>query len=448
MAYNDEFHWPIASKSNFRITHQFLHLVRKRKAMTDVRALLRSERAARKITHPHAFYSPSGTLACRVCRLQIKAESQWEAHLRSKQHISAYNNNRENKNAQQAGARPAASENSNAREQGSDASVAMATTGNARKRKADSVERGDEEEKEDGLRGGEREGLKVQKLSRLPQRFVDEGEKEKWNRDGQEEVVVEEERGRVVDVDESTKGMDKAIIYTSILEQHQTLLYYILLNPFTNVNLPDVSTTQQPGSPVTQPSNQAIDEDEWAAFERDVAVLPLDTSHATGYQNSVSALESAATIQAAPLTAEEIAAQAREEQSRQRETKETEMEEEKEDATRKLEEELDELEELELRVKRLKERREAIRRVNGVKGNEAISTRRGGGGSGDSDGDGDVQEDGGEVSANVEGKVAADKGNGKIIDEAHRNENNDDDDNDDDEDMDEDDDGWDAWRLR
>ena len=54
--------------------------------MSDVRALLRSERAIRRISHPHAKYSASGSLSCRVCRLPLKAESLWDLHVRSKQH--------------------------------------------------------------------------------------------------------------------------------------------------------------------------------------------------------------------------------------------------------------------------------------------------------------------------------------------------------------------------
>ena len=103
-------------------------------------------------------------------------------------------------------------------------------------------------------------------------------------------------------------------------------------------------------------SNEAtINEEQWEAFEREVASLPLLQ------QNTVKEVSSAAIIEAKPLSAEEIAAQAREEQSRQREMREAEMEEEKEDATRKLENELDEMEELELRIRRLREKREAIR---------------------------------------------------------------------------------------
>ena len=112
--------------------------------------------------------------------------------------------------------------------------------------------------------------------------------------------------------------------------------------------------------PEPQSSEAMINEDEWKAFEREVASIPLQ-------QNGVAAaLSSAATIEAKPLSAEEVAAQAREEQSRQQETKEVEMEEEKEDSARKFEDELDEMEELELRVRRLRDKREAIRRAKDV----------------------------------------------------------------------------------
>lgn len=108
--------------------------------------------------------------------------------------------------------------------------------------------------------------------------------------------------------------------------------------------------------PPIQPANaDIVDEEEWAAFEREIATLEPAP-------DALSAIRASATIEAAPLTAEEIAAQAREELSTQRGRKEAELEAEKEDATRHLEEEFEEMEELEARVKRLRERREQLRR--------------------------------------------------------------------------------------
>src|SRR5579871_6145986 len=54
--------------------------------MADVRSLLRNERNARRISHPHATYSTTGTLVCLVCHIQLKSESLWNGHLRSAQH--------------------------------------------------------------------------------------------------------------------------------------------------------------------------------------------------------------------------------------------------------------------------------------------------------------------------------------------------------------------------
>ncbi|KAL9586148.1 MAG: hypothetical protein Q9203_003958 [Teloschistes exilis] len=119
----------------------------------------------------------------------------------------------------------------------------------------------------------------------------------------------------------------------------------------------DTSTTQ-----VQQPSPTAqVDEDEWAAFQRDVASPPPETS----------ALTAAADISAAPLTAAELAAQSREQASTQaKERREAEIEGEKEDAARQMEEEFEEMAELEDRVRRLREKREELRRkeVEGEKG--------------------------------------------------------------------------------
>ncbi|KAJ4377716.1 hypothetical protein N0V83_000545 [Neocucurbitaria cava] len=73
------------------------------------------------------------------------------------------------------------------------------------------------------------------------------------------------------------------------------------------------------------------------------------------------ATHSGAVIEAAPMTAADIAAQAREDQSAQRAKRDEEMEGEKEDAARALEDEFEEMAGLEERVKKLREQREALR---------------------------------------------------------------------------------------
>lgn len=119
---------------------------------------------------------------------------------------------------------------------------------------------------------------------------------------------------------------------------------------------PAAVSTTLPSYHVSVPANgTAIDEDEWAAFERDVATPPPDPS-------LPSAFTAEATISAAPLTTAEIAAQSREQASLQtKEKREAEVEGEKEDAARALEEEFDEMEGLEERVARLRRMREELR---------------------------------------------------------------------------------------
>ncbi|KAF2202931.1 hypothetical protein GQ43DRAFT_439294 [Delitschia confertaspora ATCC 74209] len=92
---------------------------------------------------------------------------------------------------------------------------------------------------------------------------------------------------------------------------------------------------------------------EMAAFEREL--LEMDT------KPTVSAFAAGAVIEAAPMTAAELAAQAREDLSAQRDKAQVENEAEKEDAARMLEEEFDEMEGLEERARKLRERREALR---------------------------------------------------------------------------------------
>lgn len=98
---------------------------------------------------------------------------------------------------------------------------------------------------------------------------------------------------------------------------------------------------------------QAVDEDEWAAFEREVAAP-------TRVPQAPAAVAAPATISAAPMTAEQIS----EQQEKEKESvpmREAQVEGEREDAARFLEDEFEEMEQLEERVRRLKQKREELR---------------------------------------------------------------------------------------
>lgn len=107
-----------------------------------------------------------------------------------------------------------------------------------------------------------------------------------------------------------------------------------------------------------------VDEDEWAAFEREVARSPRPETANSAPKPS--ALGAAATISAAPLTAAELAARDAEDKNTQRTRRDEELEAEKEDATRQLEDEFEEMEALESRLRALREKREALRRGNAL----------------------------------------------------------------------------------
>lgn len=102
------------------------------------------------------------------------------------------------------------------------------------------------------------------------------------------------------------------------------------------------------------PPAKDIDE-EWAAFEKDIASIPAQTS-------VLDALNMNAVLESAPISAAEAASKSLEaEASTQKGRRDEEIEAEKEDASRALEEEFEEMEVLEERLKKLKEKREQLR---------------------------------------------------------------------------------------
>jgi len=269
--------------------------------MADVRSLLRSERASRRIQHVHASYSTSGALVCLVCHITLKAESLWELHLKSADHVKRLQKLRDGKLENPPEAPPPTN-----------------STNGGRKRKA-----GSEEEL-----GQERKKAKPA-VEGVPVDFFDVG-KEPENHEAiedpkEEKVVVQEKASEIVETQ--------------------------LAKPQAAGLPPGFFDASSKGA---ASATTTVDEDEWAAFERDVATLPAETS-------VPSALTAAATITAAPLSAAELAARTTAEASTQKELKEAELEGEREDAARQLEDELDQMEELEDRVRRLRAKREELR---------------------------------------------------------------------------------------
>lgn len=266
--------------------------------MADVRSMLRNERASRRINHPQAAYSIGGSLSCNICHLQLKSEKLWEGHLRSPGHV---------KNLQkfQAGlpSRPPVQ--------------SLPLVNDSKKRKANDD---DDDDDLDRKRSKAAEPVPVELLL--------------GSNDGIAPIAESDENSRLVEAESKAESLGRPL----------------------NV-VPAASTTEPHKSPLVDqapPTNDTVDEDEWAAFEREIAVAPAPD-----------ALNSNAVISAPAVSAAELAARSIEEANAQRkERREAEIEGEKEDAARQLEEEFDQMETYEMRVKRLKEKREELRKKN------------------------------------------------------------------------------------
>lgn len=114
---------------------------------------------------------------------------------------------------------------------------------------------------------------------------------------------------------------------------------------------------------ITRVEQAEVNEDEWTAFERDIDELNMPPP--TSKQN-LSVFQAVPTISAQALSATEIAAQAREEQSVQKGRREEEIEEEQEEASRQMEDEFEHMAQLDEKMRALRERRESLRMLSKV----------------------------------------------------------------------------------
>ncbi|RKF77095.1 putative coiled-coil domain-containing protein 16 [Golovinomyces cichoracearum] len=139
----------------------------------------------------------------------------------------------------------------------------------------------------------------------------------------------------------SQKRVKQSTSPTNLLSQSEK-------SPTAKINLPSRSTTPKIQSSAPEP---AINEDEWAAFQAEIAATEILQSDA------------GVVVSAPALTADEIKKiSAEEEYILKREREEAERTGEKADEARKIEEELEKMEILEEKVKRLRERREELRK--------------------------------------------------------------------------------------
>lgn len=315
--------------------------------MTDVRSLLRQQRDARRIQHPLAAYSDAGKLLCTVCREQIRADSMWDSHIQSSGHKFKLE-----------AARQAAAQAKTATISADDAS--------AKRKLQESAE------------------------------IDDPSERTKRNR----------ATSAVADSDESTPAAEPPALRTP-----PTLIRRPSTTPSQGVELQIPSRPATPAhresgsssatatvassrlqslvpaasSSAEKPRAEAVDEDEWAAFESEIAAasVPYDED---------------AVISAPTMTAEEsAAAEAKKDEdgdeSKRKMQVDIDIEDEKEEATRAMEDEFDEMQELEARVQRLKDQRAKLKQRAESHGQESLPKADGLNGAGGVNGTKEEEDD-------------------------------------------------------
>ncbi|KAK0386782.1 hypothetical protein NLU13_6618 [Sarocladium strictum] len=390
--------------------------------MSDVRALLRQQREARRIDHPQAAYSDAGKLLCTLCRDQVKTEALWDSHLQSASHrqnaqrarsaAESLGNGIERKDHAETTA-----ESSNSDEADAPA-AAESTMASHPKRKHSRDEDGDD--------------------------IMDEAVRRKRSRPDISEASARSDSETRPHRSNSETLTPPSLARRPSTTPSQGVELQIPSRPATP-SYRDGSSTSTPGAAASNgatngqqasrpgkasasataasadgetsntPSTAQVDESEWAAFEADIAAasVPYDED---------------ATISAPAMTAEEAAAAAQSalngegnDASKRKTKADVDLEDEKEEATRALEEEFEEMEELEARVQRLREKREDIRRKRSESHGQATAAAP-------------TKLNNGVGKENIQGTMA-----GNAVAEG---------DEEDEDDEEDDEDDWDSFRLR
>lgn len=353
--------------------------------MADVRALLKEQQAARRIDHPHVTYSTTGRLICLPCNLQLKSESLWAGHQRSPNHQKKL------KEAQDTVQAVEKAPSSGSRSSGKPITQNTITIAPSLKRRQDGEGIGSESpskkrkaQREMDSDGDMNSDETIRKRSKsaaepappkpkhdptlpgfLPEGFFDNGVA------GQEAEVHPQPQAP------KTPAQKKDTITPPMPNGEFTLASRPLTpmdtsrsasrsgsKPLTpmDVGTPSktplsrsstLATAAAAGSGEEEKKEAAkgdVDEDEWAAFEADIA--------------AAEAMPEDAVITAAPVSAEDLANMTVEETYLSKRARiESEREQEKEDIINKALDEQEEMKELEARVNKLKARTEEVKKL-------------------------------------------------------------------------------------
>lgn len=362
--------------------------------MADVRALLRQQRQARRIEHPHAAYSDAGKLLCTICHEHIKAEALWEGHLRSTGH-------RQRVQARVAGS---AKENGHSTEGNTQSDSRNGAGGHSHKRKLDEdVEIGDPDEQtagEDNIRKKRsKPDMTLGDLSPPSKKDEKTGTPHTHNnhkpitppltrrQSGTPTLGVEMQipsrpatPGAMPQSAGSSAGGSGSAATTpktagpfarsplihhdssSLAAASAAVAASASQIPSSSKPIPSI-TASAPSETIPSTALAPVNEDEWAAFEADL----LHGAPSKPTANPKAILESSAVISAPAMSKEELAAKSEEEErAKRRAAADIQIEDEREEASRALETEFEVMEELEARARKLRERREALRLRSGA----------------------------------------------------------------------------------
>lgn len=242
--------------------------------MSDVRSMLRGERASRKVKHSQAAYTSTGQLMCSVCRCPVKSAAQWETHLQSEGHLAL-----------------------------------------------------------------------VQKIKSIRHATPD--------KDG-----GDKKRKRKADPDDGASAKRLRNLSSPTLDTSSLPASDPLTSPpptsATSENLPNRSIKQKrPERPAATPADDGVDEEEWAAFEREM-------KEAEDAEKQKSFEKASAEGREKPLTAQEQATKAIEEESIQRDKRQEAAKDEADDAEVEAEDELSTMASLDKRMQDWRAKREAM----------------------------------------------------------------------------------------
>ncbi|TWU74939.1 hypothetical protein ED733_005100 [Metarhizium rileyi] len=282
--------------------------------MTDVRSLLRQQKASRRIDHPYAAYSGAGKLLCTLCREQLKAESQWDSHLLSQGHKRRM---------------PQKNQTNSAVESALDAAP-------LHKRKLSPADERDED-MEDIVRSKRSKpgmapltGIAFNGTPAAVAAAQDNATKQ-----GSTNTPDQIHSARGPASSASAPGGHFAI-------QSQANSTTPLHHNASSAN----TTGPAPTAGKKGPTAPQVNESEWAAFEADIAAAEIPYDEGT-------------VISAPAMTTEQVAAKEAADAVRKAQV-DVDIEDEKEDATRALEDEFAEMKELEARVQSLKQKRKEM----------------------------------------------------------------------------------------